>query len=215
MAAEELQLLHTIASDFLETRGLQLVGTLPDDDSLSHQVMVSPGYVRINARSAPAEGKAEGYLVVIYFLGTGSKYMLHGNDLDVLLRQLENENPTDRLLSNLQELILVAPDVFFTKSNLLEIFKKHADASSAYYNPQPYHRFSMNLLKSVSVSPHRIMSEAEVKQTFKYGEKKTDLPVILITDPVVLWIGARVGQVIEVTRWSSSTGHAITYYRVK
>lgn len=211
MAAEELQLLRTIATDFLETRKLKLLGDLPDDDSLSHQVMVSPGYVRINAKS---EGANEG-LVVIYFLGAGSKYMLHGNDLDVLLRQLENENNTDRLLGNLQELILVAPDVFFTKSNLLDIFKKHADASTAYYNPQPYHRFGMNILKSVSVSPHRIMSEEEVKNTFKFGEKKTDLPVILITDPIVLWIGARVGQVIEVTRWSSSTGHAITYYRVK
>ena len=213
MAAEELQLLHTIASDFLDSRKLQLVGVLPDDDSLSHQVMVSPGYVRINAESAPESTpkSAERRLVVIYFLGTGSKYMLHGNDLDVLLRQLENENTA----AELQELILVTPDVFFTKSNLLEIFKRHAEASSAYYNPQPYHRFSMNLLKSVLVSPHRIMSESEVKLTFKYGEKKTDLPVILITDPVVLWIGARIGQVVEVTRWSASTGHAITYYRVK
>ena len=207
MAAEELQLLRIISTDFLSARKLKLMGELPSDDIISYRVTVSPGYVRVGAAAEAAGGEAA-RRVDVCFMGGGSKYMQHGNDFDSLLSDLTKDKTLD-------ELILVAPDTFFAKSNLLEIFQRHADSSKTFCNPQPYQRFSMNVLASSAVSPHRIMPESEVAATFTHGEKRVDLPAILVTDPIVLWIGARVGQVIEVTRPSPSTGRAITYYRVK
>ena len=58
------------------------------------------------------------------------------------------------------------------------------------------------------------MSEKEVEELLKkYGITKDKLPKILASDPVIKAIGAKVGDVIEITRKSPIAGQT-KYYRV-
>ena len=72
----------------------------------------------------------------------------------------------------------------------------------------------IDILKHRLVPKHRIMSEKEVEELLKkYGVTKDKLPKILISDPVVKAIGAKIGDVIEITRKSPIAGQT-KYYRV-
>lgn len=72
-----------------------------------------------------------------------------------------------------------------------------------------------SILNHELVPPHRIMSKKEVKQLRKkYGLKSPkQLPKILVRDPVMIALGAKRGDVIEITRKSSIAGET-KYYRV-
>ena len=72
----------------------------------------------------------------------------------------------------------------------------------------------IDILKHRLVPKHRIMSEKEVEELLKkYGITKDKLPKILASDPVIKAIGAKIGDVIEITRKSSVAGQT-KYYRV-
>ena len=72
----------------------------------------------------------------------------------------------------------------------------------------------INIFEHELVPKHRIMSEKEVEELLKkYGITKKELPKILITDPAVKALNAKVGDVIEITRKSPVAG-TTKYYRV-
>lgn len=62
------------------------------------------------------------------------------------------------------------------------------------------------------VPKHEILSEKEEKEVLKkYGIDKKQLPYLLITDPVAMALGAKVGQIVRITRDSQSAGKAVAY----
>jgi len=70
------------------------------------------------------------------------------------------------------------------------------------------------ILEHEWVPKHRIMKPQEVEELLKkYGIKKWQLPKMLVTDPVAMLLGAKPGDVIEITRKSPTAGEA-KYYRV-
>ena len=74
--------------------------------------------------------------------------------------------------------------------------------------------FEKKILEHEWVPKHRIMKPEEVEELLKkYGIKKWQLPKILDSDPVAMILGAKPGDVIEITRKSPTAGEA-KYYRV-
>lgn len=71
------------------------------------------------------------------------------------------------------------------------------------------------LFANLMVPKHEIISEKEVKDLLKKLkiEKTNLLPHISKDDPVVVSIGAKVGDVLKIDRKNASTGES-TYYRV-
>jgi len=70
------------------------------------------------------------------------------------------------------------------------------------------------LLNHYLVPKHEVMSEEEVKDLLeKLNITKEQLPKILESDPMVKLIGAKVGDVIKITRKSHTAGETI-YYRL-
>ena len=70
------------------------------------------------------------------------------------------------------------------------------------------------LFEHFLVPKHEILSEDEVKELLKkYNVTKDKLPKILVTDPAVKAIGAKVGDVIKIERESPTAGISY-YYRV-
>ncbi len=71
-----------------------------------------------------------------------------------------------------------------------------------------------SILDHVFVPKARVLSEKEVEELLRrYRVTKEMLPRILETDPVVVELGAKKGDVIEFVRNSPIAGRSI-YYRV-
>jgi len=72
----------------------------------------------------------------------------------------------------------------------------------------------IDILKNNLVPRHEILSEREKEELLaKYGIAPKQLPRIFSTDPVVKTIGAKVGDIIRITREAEHIGKSI-YYRV-
>jgi DNA-directed RNA polymerase subunit H len=62
------------------------------------------------------------------------------------------------------------------------------------------------------VPKHEVLSEEELKALLeRYNITKGQLPKILITDPVVKKIKAKVGDVVRITRESKTAGKSVVY----
>ena len=68
-------------------------------------------------------------------------------------------------------------------------------------------------IKHFLVPKHRLLSEEEKKSVLeKYNITAIELPQIMSNDVIVKEIGAKVGDIIEIKRNSSTSGEAL-YYR--
>lgn len=69
-----------------------------------------------------------------------------------------------------------------------------------------------DITKHALVPKHIILSEKEKKAILeKYGVDETQLPKILHTDPVVIAIGAKPGQLLKIIRKSPTAKESIAY----
>lgn len=69
-----------------------------------------------------------------------------------------------------------------------------------------------SLINHEMVPQHILMSENEINKVMKeYGVDKEQLPKIKISDPVIVEIGAEIGDVIKVIRDSPTAGEAVVY----
>ncbi len=67
--------------------------------------------------------------------------------------------------------------------------------------------------KHMLVPKHEICSEQEISDLhIKYSLQPTSLPTILLSDPGIKHLGAKIGDIIKITRSSLTAGTA-TYYR--
>jgi DNA-directed RNA polymerase subunit H len=71
-----------------------------------------------------------------------------------------------------------------------------------------------SIISHFLVPEHRVMTEEEKKGLLeKYDIKTINLPNISVKDPVAKTIKAKIGDVIEIKRKSSTAGES-NYYRV-
>ncbi len=69
-----------------------------------------------------------------------------------------------------------------------------------------------NPLEHKMVPKHEILDENELKKTLsEYNIEKEQMPKIRVTDPSAVFIKAKVGDVVRITRDSHSAGKAIFY----
>jgi len=65
----------------------------------------------------------------------------------------------------------------------------------------------------IDVPKHEIMTRKEAEEVLeKYHCKATDLPLIFVTDPAIIGIGVKPGDMIKITRKSATAGESF-YYR--
>ena len=73
---------------------------------------------------------------------------------------------------------------------------------------------TFKLLDHESVPHHEIIGEDEVAELLaKYGIEKEQLPKLRFDDPIVLEIGAKMGDVVKIMR-KSQTADESAYYRL-
>ena len=65
----------------------------------------------------------------------------------------------------------------------------------------------------IDVPKHGLMTKKEAEEVLeKYHCKATDLPLIFVTDPAIVGIGVKPGDMIKITRKSATAGESF-YYR--
>ncbi len=65
----------------------------------------------------------------------------------------------------------------------------------------------------VYVPKHEIISKKEAEAVLKkYNCKPTELPLIFVTDPAILGLGVKPGDMIKISRKSPTAGESL-YYR--
>ena len=65
----------------------------------------------------------------------------------------------------------------------------------------------------IDVPKHEIMTRTEAEGVLeKYHCKATDLPLIFVSDPAIIAIGVKPGDMIKITRKSATAGESF-YYR--
>lgn len=73
---------------------------------------------------------------------------------------------------------------------------------------------NIDITKHELVPKHELLTEEEKEELLKrYGVTITQLPRILISDPAIRGLNAKVGDIIKITRYSPTAGKSI-YYRV-
>ncbi len=93
---------------------------------------------------------------------------------------------------------------------------EYAQAANYQVESYTYAKFVTDMTKCPYVPKHEIMTKSEVDEMLWYRYKTvSDLPGIMRDDTQVIWIGAKVGDVIRITRTSELTGQSIYYRLVK
>ena len=65
----------------------------------------------------------------------------------------------------------------------------------------------------VYVPKHELMEKKEAQKVLdEFNCKPTELPLIFVTDPAILGLGVKPGDMIRITRKSGTAGES-TYYR--
>ena len=65
----------------------------------------------------------------------------------------------------------------------------------------------------IYVPKHEIISKQEAEQVLeKYNCNPTELPLIFVTDPAIMGLGVKPGDMIKITRKSPTAGQS-NYYR--
>ena len=65
----------------------------------------------------------------------------------------------------------------------------------------------------VYVPKHEIMTKKEAEEVLtKFNCKATELPLIFVTDPAIIGLGVKPGDMIKISRNSATAGDS-TYYR--
>jgi len=73
----------------------------------------------------------------------------------------------------------------------------------------------IDVTKHILVPAHTVVSEAEKKRiNEKYNLTGNELPRILTTDPAIQGLKCKPGDIIKITRKSSTAGQSIFYRRV-
>ena len=65
----------------------------------------------------------------------------------------------------------------------------------------------------IYVPKHEIILKSEAEEVLKkYNCKPTELPLIFVNDPAIVGLGVKLGDMLKITRPSSTSGESL-YYR--
>lgn len=222
---ETIRAIGIIIEDFLPYRGLKLDESQDLNPDNINTKLTNYHFYRITAQRIEPRGHRK--WVFIYVLSNdSSKTTQTPAKNKPKLVDLLNSADTDPKYKDLDELIIIAPQSFFGKKPLLDTMEMISNekgiktydptGEKPYYNAYPYNIFVLNLPEHVEVPRHEIVPMDGVVNFMRFERlsKMDSLPKILSSDPPVVWLGARDGQIVKIYRPSETTLETIVYRRV-
>jgi DNA-directed RNA polymerase subunit H (RpoH/RPB5) len=182
----------------LDYRKYQVVGGKFLDQNTFNKSMLNDHYVKIECTNT--EDKIKVYIIL---LKNDSKYLKSTPIFKKLMMSLGK---------NSAEVIIISKE-------LLSIYIKKIIPKLKHLTIQNYlHRhFSIEIPKGPLCSKHRILTSDEVSHLCSNDLMihPLGLPTILINDPQCIWLGAKIGDTIEIESLSEISGKAVRYRIVR
>jgi len=120
---------------------------------------------------------------------------------------------TEEVLTKDDTLYIIVKDE--PNETIIKLLKQIWDQDGIFIIVQCLKRLQFNILKHVSVPPHRILTTAEtivIRQRYNIMDD-SQVPELSRFDPVSLAIGIRPGEICEIMR-ASKTSITAPYYRI-
>jgi DNA-directed RNA polymerase subunit H len=226
-------LIYQQLEKFLTSRGLQLVAgsqyaeskkTASQNTSYLSQEDFTKniqyyGYVQIEAKDAPTRdrrfrktvaksARSKPVRTFILLLDIASVYAKTTTQFAKLLERIPGFTDTKRAFN--LDIIVISKDelsVHFEKK--IASLVSDGDELSGFIQITPfkYSMFSSNKLEYLLVPTHRIVSKEEEKAILeRLMVDKRDLPKIRKGDAIAVWLGAEIGDLIDIDRPSEAAG---------
>ena len=180
------------------------------------------GYLQINAINTKNPRQDRNRIIII-LVKNNDNGILELKKIKKIVENIDNHEFTKN--NTLDELFLIVNKEFFEKKNFIDIVKEliikqkndlDLEGKAPFYTICPYHNFSYDFPNCKIIYPHEIMTKEEVDTLLKTERISIkDLPTILSNDVTIIWIGARVGQVIRILRKSEAALESIYYRKVE
>ena len=178
------------------------------------------GYLKIDAARKAPRGERARVVIAIYSPSAKETQELK-KFVDAVERALFDPDGT------LDEAIIIVDDTVFSRKPLVahvdhvqaglrSLTASARDKTAPYLSLYSYAPFTNVVPDHAIVPPHRTMSAKEVSTLLGFMHKtRADLPMIFTNDPPVIWVGAREGDVVEISRDSHTAAAALYYRRVE
>lgn len=167
--------------------------TKPLDKDAFRKVMQSEQYVKLECYDPKKDTN-----VLIYLFDKNSKYIASSQDMKKLLKKIKD--PCSLIMITYQP---------------MNVYHRKAINSQKHLKVSVYRHeiFDLVLPNGPLCYPHRIMTREEVIRLTNEDLCcfVINLPKILDEDPQVIWIGAEVGNVLEIKMLSDTSGETYQY----
>lgn len=191
--------INTIINDFFKYRGVKYSGKLTDDEIITQ--MEDKGYVKLISDK-----------IVVVVAEKDHKCSKEKQEF-ISMMKFVRELPTE-----VNELIIVLDkDIIESKKNITsEIIVLQQTYPKLHIVSCPYIRFTFNILAHKDVGEYNILNSEEIAELIKIKHLNlSDIKVILESDPPILWIGARKGDIVSCKDKSLTVKKKIEYYMIK
>jgi DNA-directed RNA polymerase subunit H (RpoH/RPB5) len=211
-----------IINNFFKYRKFTLLDKviLSDDNIISN--MEKFGFIKIyGLNSYNPRGKRNKIIIII--IKNNDNNNLELKKIKKIIEDVGNETITKN--NTLDELFIIVNKDFFDKKNFNDIIKELVDKQhggpdpegiAPFYTICPYHNFIFCVPKSNMVCPHEVMTKDEVNALLQENRIFIkDLPIILASDPNIIWNGGRETQVVRILRKSEASLESVYYRRIE
>lgn len=192
-------IVNTIINEFFKVRGVKYDEKLSDDHII--EKIANYGHIKIQSDK-----------IVVVLADKDHKCSKEKQSFIEMFKFMKD------IPSTVEELIIVLDrDILLNKKNIVsEIGELVINYPKLRVVACPFERFTFNILKHKDVAEYKILSKSEITELTQIKHLNlNDLKVILETDPPMIWIGARKGDVVECRDKSLTAVMKIEYYNIK
>jgi len=130
----------------------------------------------------------------------------------IVAKNSDIPNRTESFLGMMREIKDESEIFLFTEKENTSKIRAYANSNNINLHIYPMYIIHIDLRKAPGVPKHEIVTSDEEKHIIeRYYIHGKNMPYILSTDPQIIWIGAKPGDIIRITRMSEVSGYATIY----
>ena len=146
----------------------------------------------------------------ILLISPNSNYGLKSQDFKALMKNKISTNFSTKLTEGIDLLIITENQLSTHIEKVLTNIR--TENPNSFIENYPYFKFAIEIPKHISVPKHEYATEQEINDIIINSYKmKNNLPKINSSDSAIIWLGARIGDIIKITRFSENAGYSIAY----
>lgn len=189
-------------SEFMQSRGVKTDHKPTSNDEFIKHI-THYEYVKITGTRSDKHGTRP---FILFLIAPDSKYATNTPAFKKLLNTISTSE-----LNSKAEIVFISEKPL-TNFIITFIRGERHQYPGLYIEHYDYKICIIVIPKHIMVPKHTILSDDKVKEFCdEFHTIPSRLPKILVTDPPIVWLGARPGDVIRIDRDSEITGSAIGY----